>query len=1213
MFRESLLLILLFLLITIHLSAQENPQPSPKFPIGAFLGSRFPDQNVLTSFDSSGLNLAAWHADNNTSSFLENYKVIATNDSAMDWIHYYATSYYSHWEAEGNFSIDHIGPKHKYGSDAVWHDTTCWSSLGVTAPACSLMYGPHYRQDQRHKSYYHTGNTWGVHYIPRFNLALSNPHSLNPDRKICVIKVVYRYAEVYNTTPPSWTLHDTTFLQDTLKISDFPQNGSFKIFNVIQNDTNYYAYPEKFHSTITGDRTTLSAAFTDIINPGDTLFKYEDRNSDNGIQFCVDYLGNDSTTLFIDYAEVYDENGWDEYMNPLTRNNVLNKIQNYTENYSHWDNIKYWYGQDEPYSQDSFTPIHIVDSLVQHFGGAPVTQYFQPDWRILVNGDSFMVDYYRKAKPPELIIDPYPFGITWDPVRWEDLESLRQEFQIANSLKPGFWFVGQGFGETLNGDPYIWRLPDSTELKASVMLALAHGLKGLLFWVYNSYESSGGVHVDGMVDENGNPSDVWYLLHNNFVPRLEGRLGDRLLALTYNGNYIIARYFIPSDDPSNQTFDYLTLPYNQSANNMDWHAGFSDRNGYPDDKYFFLVNLLPLTDKSVLVKVTAPDQNHINYRFRNYEGYFDTTFNVSNSNFTYTLHHPAGEGYLYEVAPVVKYGGKLYSSETINGTLDLRDDMTIENGVTLTINGTYNCYANIYTKGTGKIKTINGGTINFYNGKGIIAQGTPQFTGTSSHKLILDFNSTSVGPGITLLQGANTLISYCTLKNSVNLLSSSYSQNQTSINHTDFQNTSGYAISLSGTATKVPAISYCTFTNTDYGIFAAGQNSITVTNNTFSNNKTAISLSQISDAEIIANSFSSSYGTTPGILLNSCGGHLRANSITGFSDGVFLANSSPVIGNNQIFNNKINGIYVGTGSSPDLRAALVGNPPNQYPISGYNSIYSNGGYNASNGQLVNDDGSEIFFSNSNILLSNGCNLIADDRSVSPPLVTTTYLMNGSVTVDRLYATYNAWGDTVDAGRFGNLDVVYSPYNQTVCDIPLSGGGGLAMMNKDGVVTDTVYSAGVASNPSISALQYAQANSDMINLDFSSASTIYNTIINDAPGDISTTDAYLGLYKTARLQDADSSAMAALRTFYNSKLSLITDSIMSKIVGQLSLLTLVDSRAFTNAMNGFGDIINQDPESEAAVFAEIDAMTTSLLANNGNDSTLSKGLNKDLLV
>jgi hypothetical protein len=95
--------------------------------------------------------------------------------------------------------------------------------------------------------------------------------------------------------------------------------------------------------------------------------------------------------------------------------------------------------------------------------------------------------------------------------------------------------------------------------------------------------------------------------------------------------------------------------------------------------------------------------------------------------------------------------------------------------VTLTVNATYDCYANIYVKGSGKIKTVNGGTINFYGGKGIIAEGSPIIQGTSSHKLTIDFNS-SPNAGIQLLQGANTQMSYCILKNAENLIYSENSQ-----------------------------------------------------------------------------------------------------------------------------------------------------------------------------------------------------------------------------------------------------------------------------------------------------------------------------------------------------------------------------------------------------------------------------------------------------
>jgi hypothetical protein len=90
-------------------------------------------------------------------------------------------------------------------------------------------------------------------------------------------------------------------------------------------------------------------------------------------------------------------------------------------------------------------------------------------------------------------------------------------------------------------------------------------------------------------------------------------------------------------------------------------------------------------------------------------------------------------------------------------------------------------------------------------------------------------------------------------------------------------------------------------------------------------------------------------------------------------------------------------------------------------------------------------------------------------------------------------------------------------------------------------------------------------------------------------------------------------MSALRDMFDSNLESITDSVMVKVVSQLSLLTLVDEKQYNNAINGFGNIIIQNPGTEEALFAEIDAMTTSLLAGNGNDTTLNKGLNKNLLV
>ena len=453
-------------------------------------------------------------------------------------------------------------------------------------------------------------------------------------------------------------------------------------------------------------------------------------------------------------------------------------------------------------------------------------------------------------------------------------------------------------------------------------------------------------------------------------------------------------------------------------------------------------------------------------------------------------------------------------------------------------------------------------------------------------------------------------MSYCILKNAENLVYSENSQFYTNLSYCDFQNSSGYAVSLSGTSSHTPYITHCTFTSTDYGIFAAGQNSFTISYNTFTDNKLAVNLSQVSNPQIIWNTITSDQNSDPGISLSSCGGNIRSNTISGHSIGVSLANSSPQIGVNQIEDNYVNGIYVGTGSVPDLRGVLVGISPNKYPISGYNLIRNNGGYRL---PYRNDDGSEIYFGNSNILINYGCNYIADNRTTSPPLLTTLYLMNGSTTTEIIQATGNAWGDTVYSARFGDLTVNFTPYNDTICLIPQTEGM-LIMSDNDGNILDTLYSAGTPEyTPTSTDLQYSEAEGDMINKDYSSADVIYNTIISNSPGSVNSQNAYLNLYKSKRLQNADSASLASLREMFTSNLGSITDSVMKKVVSQLSLLTLVDQRQYPQAINGFADIILQNPETEEAIFAEIDAMTTSLLAGSSNDTTLGKGLAKSLLV
>lgn len=174
-----------------------------------------------------------------------------------------------------------------------------------------------------------------------------------------------------------------------------------------------------------------------------------------------------------------------------------------------------------------------------------------------------------------------------------------------------------------------------------VMLALAHGSKGILFeWFdsfpeYNLYEPCPNTYLKCLVDLEGNPEiseidqeTLYNTVKNKLVPRLKGKLGERLMRLNYSGNYLQYRYQIPTDNPEPVESNYLTLGFGiYDAHERNWHCGFFDRPAHPEDKYFMLANLyLNVDSMMVRVKVTPPVPNYQNYRFRNVEGYFDETF-----------------------------------------------------------------------------------------------------------------------------------------------------------------------------------------------------------------------------------------------------------------------------------------------------------------------------------------------------------------------------------------------------------------------------------------------------------------------------------------------------------------------------------------------------------------------------------------------------------
>jgi parallel beta-helix repeat protein len=415
---------------------------------------------------------------------------------------------------------------------------------------------------------------------------------------------------------------------------------------------------------------------------------------------------------------------------------------------------------------------------------------------------------------------------------------------------------------------------------------------------------------------------------------------------------------------------------------------------------------------------------------------------------------------------------------------------------------------------------------------------------------------------------------------------------------------------MGGGETPPPQIKYCRINNSDFGISASNLSQLIIQQDTIINTSQGIVLANVTSVNIINNRIISGTPVNAGIFLESCGGFVRGNTITGHTHAIHLGNSSPDIGGNTITGNWNRGIYVGYGSLPNMIGRLYLNPPIYYAISGYNKIFENGGW------LEEDDGSEIFLYNSNVRMKGGCNQVTDQRipntGETPPLYNTKLLMNGDGIGEQIvvYAGGNFWEEHPIyrlEERFGEDLIMYlDPILTEPCPEPDQGGGErLFIMSYGGEIIDTIYSVeknlGTLTNTD---LLYANAEEKFVTADYGEAETVYEQIVNGNDSLKTKLDAYRRLYEIGKLASKPQSYFNELYNTFSSISQTIEDSIQKKIFNQLSTLSLIGEEEYISAIGEFDQIIQQNPNTEEAVYAEIDAITTALLVEG--DSTLGKG-------
>lgn len=367
-----------------------------------------------------------------------------------------------------------------------------------------------------------------------------------------------------------------------------------------------------------------------------------------------------------------------------------------------------------------------------------------------------------------------------------------------------------------------------------------------------------------------------------------------------------------------------------------------------------------------------------------------------------------------------------------------------------------------------------------------------------------------------------------------------------------------------------------------------------------------ISVNQVSNPIILGNTIEAYNVSSPGsgISLVSCNnGEVRLNTIQNHLYGIELGSSSPKIGANTIINNKAYGIYISDNSNPDLTGSFVG--ADQFPLSGYNTIRENG-------LCTETRNSELYLLSSLVNLEKGCNTIADDRDGIQQQCNNLYLVDGSKIPETIIqARGNYWGNhpfygNDPSGRFGEeVTIDYSDFLNEPCTYS-QGEAELILANSKGEVYDTVYSTeNTATGLSDIESRYATANNYYYNNLYNQAKQEYEGIIQNYGNSNASIQAYNQLYTVANLTNSSPSVFNQLKGFYLQQAANQTDSLMIGTLKHLSDLCLVSAEEYLPAINNFDEIAQQNPNTDIALYRQIDALTTSLLMPQ--DSCLNKGV------
>lgn len=559
-----------------------------------------------------------------------------------------------------------------------------------------------------------------------------------------------------------------------------------------------------------------------------------------------------------------------------------------------------------------------------------------------------------------------------------------------------------------------------------------------------------------------------------------------------------------------------------------------------------------------------------------------------------------GEGKLFKLIPVMQAGGDLVCNEIFSELTFTNDSIVNGNGYNMTIGGSNN--------------------ISFNSKGGIVMNGGVFRCGTK-------FSN-----GNVILQGVNTwdgiVLNNCT---SVNMQKTEI-KNISYLPGQDFL----YGININGGSDNI--ITGCRFTNNNNAGFVninvSNNSSSTsfITGNTLNGEGSSVSVNVISSGGtqnqvyIQGNYIYSDNSPGSAInLSNVTGGVVTNNVINNYFTGINLIFSTVDLYGNYIFCNSVNSNAINITSSSTANLSSSQSVSGTVYVGGINVI-SYTGLGANN----------IKSDNSNFYLDYGNNnfTIGDTNSyhLTGWIPGARYCYNNRI----VYARDNCFYLN---GNISSLSNVTCGYNGTLVNFDYSSQSSSCIavdLEQNEVISlaedinDTLWIKSTGSSGSMKGHREGQAMAlqvsngykalkDSININFrrrnfSVVEEKCKEMLNLYPDSTFTIDALAKLYYSSLKLDINGNKIGPLKSYYETL--ILNNSENYTLIMKANYLvqkSKVILKQYTSALQGFQEIINQNPYSYEGLVASWDFAATNLLANNsGGRNTDEQNENQEVI-